>query len=744
MVHLKAGATTATIPLKPTRSYRGRVIDMQGRPVGPFKFIVGLRLNGSRSDCWQQSLQADADGTFVIDRLHSKATYHLWWFPDEQVNHTIGEFGEKDIDLAQLESDESIDLVVAQYLNAITGTVLDVQRVPVERAKVMVHTRHGIQAQHRWGRAVFTDEDGRFRLENLTDGLALFHVYKKGCRTKYLWAPTDTADMEAVLRPSSEVGLCEVQVVDDAFRPVSKVPVRLDFAARDSSELLTSRTALTDAEGRVEFTVHDYGDDVRAYGTIRCDADGYDLAYGDVSDSSDAQVKLVLHESGPCWSGQLVDPQQKPVAGAKLYLTSMSQRVKTPQRTTVQSLGQSSFEDPCERTLVSRTDANGRFVLHRLNRKDFVRVAVKARGFKSEELDFSPEEDAGQILQADGVVTAEGHVFQLSPGVTVVEGVLIDSASGNSLPEALITFRRVDSHARRVRAEADGTFVIGDLEPGEYVPVIESVKDVGDWRYVCAPETLPAEAGQTMRVKLKAREGIVLKGRLIEAMTQQPPSADRAFVCARLRSGHTISTQRVAGDGTWELVLPPGPVDLYYSVFSQEMRRFLDSERPLSLNVEDREYEGFVLELNAQRCLSLRPTSLIGRPLPGLQGLTLFRPAPDLDNHEVLVCFFDVEQRPSRNRVLQLVGKAQTLMEDGVTVVLIQAAPIERERLDAWIGDNHIALPTGMIRANQEQTFRAWGVKSLPWLILTDVQHIVTGEGGRIEDVLGTATDARK
>jgi hypothetical protein len=34
-----------------------------------------------------------------------------------------------------------------------------------------------------------------------------------------------------------------------------------------------------------------------------------------------------------------------------------------------------------------------------------------------------------------------------------------------------------------------------------------------------------------------------------------------------------------------------------------------------------------------------------------------------------------------------------------------------------------------MIQDNEEKTRSAWGVKSLPWLILTDDEHVVRAEG---------------
>jgi len=42
-----------------------------------------------------------------------------------------------------------------------------------------------------------------------------------------------------------------------------------------------------------------------------------------------------------------------------------------------------------------------------------------------------------------------------------------------------------------------------------------------------------------------------------------------------------------------------------------------------------------------------------------------------------------------------------------------------------------------MIQADEEKARFTWGVRSLPWLILTDKRHVVTAEGfalGELED----------
>jgi len=40
-----------------------------------------------------------------------------------------------------------------------------------------------------------------------------------------------------------------------------------------------------------------------------------------------------------------------------------------------------------------------------------------------------------------------------------------------------------------------------------------------------------------------------------------------------------------------------------------------------------------------------------------------------------------------------------------------------------------------MIQADEEKTRIDWGVRSLPWLILTDKEHIVTAEGFSVNEL---------
>jgi hypothetical protein len=107
----------------------------------------------------------------------------------------------------------------------------------------------------------------------------------------------------------------------------------------------------------------------------------------------------------------------------------------------------------------------------------------------------------------------------------------------------------------------------------------------------------------------------------------------------------------------------------------------------------------------------------------------------DVNDKKILICYFDIEQRPSRNCVRELSKKAKELKEKGIITIAVQASKIDKAKLDEWIKENEINFPVGMIEGDQEKTRFNWGVKSLPWLILTDIKHVVTAEGFNIDEL---------
>ena len=127
--------------------------------------------------------------------------------------------------------------------------------------------------------------------------------------------------------------------------------------------------------------------------------------------------------------------------------------------------------------------------------------------------------------------------------------------------------------------------------------------------------------------------------------------------------------------------------------------------------------------------------SLIDKNLPDINDLNINLKQTEIKNNPILICFWDYEQRPSRNCVVELNKMAKELKEKDIQIIAVQASKIGQATLDEWMKENNISFPVGMINDNVEQTRFNWGVKALPWLIITDKNHIVQAEGFSIAEL---------
>ena len=99
------------------------------------------------------------------------------------------------------------------------------------------------------------------------------------------------------------------------------------------------------------------------------------------------------------------------------------------------------------------------------------------------------------------------------------------------------------------------------------------------------------------------------------------------------------------------------------------------------------------------------------------------------EDGKMLVCFWDMQQRPSRHCLKSLAQKAENLADKGVAVLCVHASEIDEEALKEWMKNYNVPFAAKTINHDAEKTRFAWGVKSLPWLILTDQKHIVEANG---------------
>jgi len=132
-----------------------------------------------------------------------------------------------------------------------------------------------------------------------------------------------------------------------------------------------------------------------------------------------------------------------------------------------------------------------------------------------------------------------------------------------------------------------------------------------------------------------------------------------------------------------------------------------------------------------------RPThyaKLEGKRLDRIEGLEPLV-GQDAANKPLLVLFIDQQQRPSRRALLNLAGRADTLGEKGIEVVVAQVTQLDRSVLDQWFKDRNIPFEVHILEGDFNQQQHAWGVKSLPWLVLTDERHAVVEEGLSLESL---------
>ena len=138
---------------------------------------------------------------------------------------------------------------------------------------------------------------------------------------------------------------------------------------------------------------------------------------------------------------------------------------------------------------------------------------------------------------------------------------------------------------------------------------------------------------------------------------------------------------------------------------------------------------------SAMRYEPRQPPSIVGKPLPDLKGAGIDLPAAETDGKILLVCFFDMEQRPSRHCVTQLAKQAEQFNGKGVTIVAVQASKMEQDELNKWKNEYNIPFPVGIVESDADKARFTWGIRSLPWLILTDRGHIIRASGFQVNEL---------
>jgi hypothetical protein len=115
--------------------------------------------------------------------------------------------------------------------------------------------------------------------------------------------------------------------------------------------------------------------------------------------------------------------------------------------------------------------------------------------------------------------------------------------------------------------------------------------------------------------------------------------------------------------------------------------------------------------------------------------LSSYLPHFQTDGRPVLLCFIDIRQPSSRQCVMELVRKADALEAKGIITIVRQASPEGTRELYAQLDAHCTAFPWHLAGQDFAARKAAWGIKSLPWLILTDRRHAVVAAGSKWDEL---------
>ncbi|MHC4715297.1 MAG: TlpA disulfide reductase family protein, partial [Planctomycetota bacterium] len=129
------------------------------------------------------------------------------------------------------------------------------------------------------------------------------------------------------------------------------------------------------------------------------------------------------------------------------------------------------------------------------------------------------------------------------------------------------------------------------------------------------------------------------------------------------------------------------------------------------------------------------PPKTIADIKPPLSDLVIQPPDISLEDRALLVCFWDMDSRPSRRAVEELTARYRELRGCGVTVLPVHAGGTDASSARAWLAAKRFPPLWAFIRGDRDETLARWGAESLPWLVLVDKEHIVRAAGFGISDL---------
>ena len=703
---------SAVMVMKEGLEVTGKVTDKLGNP------IAGAKIYDTEDYWWRSTkpiAETDSQGQFRSNTNPGAATWTVQapgYAPDLRV--------------VTIKAGMSPVEIHLEPGRVIEGKVTDQAGKPIEGASI--YARSWRRQRGRLHLEAKTGADGNFKVTDAPADEVSFDIGKEGYMVleKHTMKPRRRR-YNITLRPTLKV---HGKVLDaKTVRPIDKFTITHGIDFEDGRAPSWDKHFIrTFVNGQYEL---EFRQEIFTY-RIRVDAEGYQSAVSgcirpDQISESNIVCDFKLGKAAPLAS-TVLSPDGTPLSGAEVVIATHWLRIENGKIVSRSS----------EHNRILHTDTDGRFRFEP-SADSFVIVVLHEQGY-------------AKVMQRE---------FTASQTITVspwgrIEGTLrIGTKPGaDNLVAFLPESRRVPEQPRmyfdyETRTDKNGHFVFPRVLPGKGI-VTRAIPINGRARRFSHSVGVEVKSGQTARVQIGGTGRPVIGKVVIPNIIKD--KFDWQYTDHRLRVYSPNSPYRVLAlefkeDGSFRVEdVPTGDYCVYVNVHepppdsrTRRGKRIGLLSHPFSVpempnGRSDEPLDLGRLELEVIGKSELAPF-LTGKPLPDLSGIKIDFTPVQANGTMVLVCFWDIEQRPSRYCIMQLAKQAEQLKQKGVTVVAIQASKIDESKLNEWVKKYNIPFPVGTIQGDVEKTKFAWGVKSLPWLILTDKQHAVQAEGFSINEL---------
>ncbi|MBN2313995.1 MAG: carboxypeptidase regulatory-like domain-containing protein [Sedimentisphaerales bacterium] len=697
--------TNVEIALGPPKVLAGIVVDEHGKPISDAD--VGISFMWIQTDGQPQYIvgnmslellttRSDAEGKFTVDRIPDKASAEF--VVKKPGRATISTFDPQNFQGGSLQySSGRTDIQITQPAGAkIEGIVVEkASGKPIGGIRLMA-----IRDQNRpnFGMdPVVSKEDGTFCIDGLAPGQHLLQMASLPYQeADWISEPVDVVTEAGKTKSGVKVelmkgGLLEVLLTDS----ISKQSIDQATVSVQPSGGDTGSAGQTDKAGiaRIRLLPGDYRIvyiNKQGYSRVRLEEE--------IITVEDGKTVRVEHQlSGmPKITGRVSDNQGRPVEGVTMKVCPMS--------------GQDTV-----------SDAEGNFEVSwdpgSWHSPDLPAMIFLAR---------HKERNLAAALEIDENTRTVD--ITLKPGVVIAGKVMDPDGKGIANAKLLIMIRGPrwgSSIEHNLMTDAEGNYEIKALAPESKFSIEASANGFGRYQ-------IQAETDQAVNQQLNVEPitlsvaNLSVTGVVVDSDEKPVSGADVSCYGDNQPRNHTRTDAK--GQFTLENVCE-GKIQISANKN--------DSSSHIYGSIET---EGGATDVRiaiGQRGSSTsfqpkRPPSLIGKPLPDIKALGI---PGDIEGKRVLVCFWDMEQRPSRHYVTQLAKLNARLKEKDVIIVAVQASKMDQNKLDEWVKKYKIPFPVGMIRSDEKKTQFAWGVRSLPWLILTDHTHKIRCTNFRLNEL---------